>query len=164
MRAVILYALGLASLLAAPGTLSAEPKPLTGTAAWYGEHYRGKAMANGQPFDPDKLTAACWFYPMGTRVRVSCASAGASPPRSVLVTITDRGPAERLVNQGRVIDLSHAAFRALAAPNIGVIQVTVEPEGKVELAALPPQLPQLAQPPHKPLHPRRELTQKTGFR
>lgn len=158
MRPVILYALGLAALLAAPGALGAEPKPLTGTAAWYGEHYRGKAMANGQPFDPDKLTAACWFYPLGTRVRVSCASPGASPPRSVLVTITDRGPAERLVNQGRVIDLSHAAFRALASPNIGVIQVTVEPEGKVELAALP------TRPPHKPVHPRREVTQKTGFR
>ena len=42
-----------------------------GLASWYGEELRGKLMANGKRFDPDKLTAASWFYPLGTRVPLS---------------------------------------------------------------------------------------------
>src|SRR5437867_13046550 len=89
------------------------------TASWYGEDHRGKPMANGRPFNPDALTAASWFHPLGTRLRVM---SGAS---SVVVTITDRGPARRLVRQGRVIDLSAAAFRRLAGPELGLVEVTI---------------------------------------
>jgi rare lipoprotein A len=83
-------------------------------------------MANGQKFDPDKLTAASWFYPLGTRVRVTV-RAPHFEPRSVLVTITDRGPAKRLVERGRVIDLGSAAFKKLAHPDLGLVEVMVEP-------------------------------------
>ncbi len=74
-------------------------------------------MANGVPFDPDQLTAASWFFPFGTQIRV------AHEDRSVIVTITDRGPALKLVRQGRIIDLSEAAFRELADPRQGLIYV-----------------------------------------
>lgn len=94
----------------------------SGLASWYGEAHRGKPIANGQPFDPDRLTAASWFYPLGTAVRVSLAS---EPRRSVVVTVTDRGPARRLVRAGRVIDLSHAAFSQLADPDVGLVEVNV---------------------------------------
>jgi len=100
--------------------------PQKGFASWYGEELRGKLMANGEPFDPDKLTAASWFYPLGTRVRVTVNSP-CFEPRSVLVTITDRGPAKHLVRQGRVIDLGRAAFRKLAEPDLGLVEVTVRP-------------------------------------
>ena len=83
-------------------------------------------MANGKPFNPDKLTAASWFYPLGTRVRVTIRSPEIGQ-RSVMVTITDRGPAKRLVEQGRVIDLGFAAFQKLAEPDLGLVEVTVEP-------------------------------------
>jgi rare lipoprotein A len=83
-------------------------------------------MANGRKFDPDQLTAASWFYPLGTRVRVTLAPYNASA-RDVSVTITDRGPAHRLVRQGRIIDLSRAAFQKLAAPETGLVKVKVEP-------------------------------------
>jgi len=99
-------------------------------ASWYGEEHRGKPMANGKPFDPDKLTAASWFYPLGTKVRVTLKSpafVNAAPP-SVLVTITDRGPARRLVRQGRKIDLAEAAFKQLAHPDLGLIEVTITRE------------------------------------
>ena len=89
------------------------------TASWYGEEHRGKLMANGRPFNPDALTAASWFHPLGTRLRVT------SGDSSVVVTITDRGPARRLVRQGRVIDLSAAAFRRLAGPELGLVDVTI---------------------------------------
>jgi rare lipoprotein A len=97
-----------------------------GLASWYGEAHRGKLMANGKKFDPDKLTAASWFYPLGTRVRVTIVAPDFAP-RSVLVTITDRGPAKRLVEQGRVIDLGRAAFQKIAAPDLGLVEVSVEP-------------------------------------
>ena len=88
-------------------------------AFWYGEAHRGLPMAKGKPFSPDKLTAASWFYNLGTRVVVTHAN------RSVVVEITDRGPARHLVNEGRKIDLSRAAFARLANPGWGLIAVTV---------------------------------------
>src|SRR5687768_1657305 len=115
-----------------------------GHASWYGEDHRGKLMANGRRFDPDKLTAASWFYPLGTRVCVSLKTdarvLNPQPPRSVWVTITDRGPHRRFVLNGRIIDLSHGVFRRLADPDLGLIEVIVHPE-----TASPPQVTQVAQ-------------------
>lgn len=88
-------------------------------ASWYGESHRGLLMANGQPFNPNRLTAASWFYPLGTKVVVT------HDDRSVVVEITDRGPAKRLVQDGRKIDLSRAAFARLADTDLGLIDVTL---------------------------------------
>ena len=96
----------------------------SGKASWYGEENRGRLMANGKRFNPDKLTAASWFYPLGTKVRVTL-DGPVQPTRSVLVTITDRGPARELVRSGRIIDLGHAAFREIAPPDWGLVAVTV---------------------------------------
>jgi rare lipoprotein A len=89
-------------------------------ASWYGEERRGMLMANGKRFNPDKLTAASWFYKLGTKVVVTHAG------HSVVVEITDRGPARYLVSQGRKIDLSHAAFLRLATPDRGLIAVNIQ--------------------------------------
>ena len=95
-------------------------------ASWYGDEHRGQLMANGHRFNPDKLTAASWFYPLGTKVVVAC------DDRSVIVEITDRGPAKRLVREGRTIDLSYAAFEKLADPDVGLIDVTIKKQDDVE--------------------------------
>jgi len=116
--------LGVLVLSAAISIAADAFAPVKGTASWYGETHRGKLMANGRRFDPDQLTAASWFYPLGTKVRVSLQH---DPQRSVLVTITDRGPARRLVREGRVIDLANAAFKELADPDLGLIPVNVVP-------------------------------------
>ena len=89
------------------------------TASWYGKELAGRPMANGKPFDPTAWTCACWDYPLGTRLVVTSGS------YSIIVTVTDRGPAKRLVARGRVIDLSQAAFAQLADPKQGIIEVTV---------------------------------------
>ena len=87
-------------------------------ASWYGEAYRGKPMANGQPFDPAALTCAIDGYAFGTQLRIYCPAT----ERAVTVTVTDRpGPACR--RYGRIIDLSVAAFTALAHPDLGMIKV-----------------------------------------
>ena len=110
-------------LMAAAGEARASGMAI-GTASWYGEDHRGKLMANRRKFDPDKLTGASWFYPLGTKLRLTVSSQ--PQPRSVVITITDRGPAQRLVRHGRIIDLSYAAFSQLGDPDLGLIPVTVE--------------------------------------
>src|SRR5437868_1428096 len=72
---------------------------LGATASWYGEDHRGRLMANGQRFNPDRLTCASWNYPFGTELRVTHGQ------RTVTVIVTDRGPA---LDLHRDIDLSAA--------------------------------------------------------
>lgn len=79
--------------------------------------------ANGEVMQNERLTAASWFYPFGTRLKVSSMD---SPGKAVIVTITDRGPSKRLVKKGRVIDLSVAAFSKLSPLRAGVIRVEIE--------------------------------------
>ena len=81
-------------------------------ASWYGDKYRGKLMANGQPFDPAALTVAHKTLPFGTRVRFQLG------PRTIIATVTDRGP----FVAGREFDLSSGAFARLAQLEAGLIR------------------------------------------
>ncbi len=122
MKRILLVA---AVALAGWAAALAADAPSSGLASWYGENHRGKLMANGKPFDPDQLTAASWFYPLGMKIRVT-ARAADGVERSVVVTITDRGPNQRLIRAGRIIDLAQAAFNKLAPPETGMIRVTLK--------------------------------------
>jgi len=99
---------------------------ISGKASWYSRsECVSKAnpnalMANGKPLNDAALTCAMWDVPFGTRVVVR------SGERSVTCTVTDRGPAKRLVRSGRVIDLSRAAFQRLGDLRAGLIPVEVE--------------------------------------
>ena len=88
MRKPLLMALLLGCAASAAGE-APRKKPAT-VASWYGEEHRGKLMANGHRFDPDKMTAASWFYPLGTQVKVTVNSSvyRNSTPPSVLVTMS----------------------------------------------------------------------------
>jgi rare lipoprotein A len=90
----------------------ASPKSFDGMASFYSE---GAQVATGAHFDPNGLTAAHRWLPFGTRVRVSDPRTG----RSIVVTINDRGP----FVQGRVLDLSVGAARALGIQDRGVSRV-----------------------------------------
>ena len=92
----------------------------TGVASWYGIQHQGRKMANGQKFDRHKLTAACWFLPLGTVVRVVNLKNG----NAVEVTIADRGPNNRL---HRLIDLSEAAATELDFIEEGITSVFLSP-------------------------------------
>jgi rare lipoprotein A len=118
-------AVSMALSLAGLGMDQAFGGTTKGVASWYGEEHRGKLMANGKRFNPDKFTAASWFYPLGSKVRVTVA-APSKLRRSVVVTITDRGPAKEYVRDGRIIDLSHAPFKKLAPPHLGLVAVAVQ--------------------------------------
>jgi peptidoglycan lytic transglycosylase len=84
-------------------------------ASYYDEP---QGTANGETFDPEALTAAHKEWAFNTRVRVTNPDTG----RSVVVRINDRGP----YIDGRCIDLSRAAFRAIADLDLGEIQVRYE--------------------------------------
>ncbi len=84
-------------------------------ASYYGRALEGHAMANGQPFDPDALTAAHKTLPFGTQLEVTYGG------KSVRVTITDRGP----YIPGRDLDLSLEAARQLGILSRGVAPVRV---------------------------------------
>jgi rare lipoprotein A len=77
-------------------------------------------MANGKPFDRHKLTAASWYFPLGTKIRVVNVKNG----EAVVVTITDRGPNFRL---HRIIDLSEAAAQRLDYVGQGLTSVFLYP-------------------------------------
>lgn len=97
------------------------------TASWYSmkdclaEGDTG-IMANGRRLDDAAYTCAAWKYPFGTPLRVTNLRNG----KSIVVRVTDRGPSKRLYRQGRVVDLSKAAFARIASLKAGVIPVKVE--------------------------------------
>jgi rare lipoprotein A len=93
-------------------------------ASWYGEEHRGRLMANRHPFNPDRLTCASWFHPLGTWLEVGLIEGG-RVTRWVQVEVTDRGPHRRFVRQGRMIDLSAAAFGRLADRDLGLVPVVI---------------------------------------
>jgi peptidoglycan lytic transglycosylase len=99
-----------------------------GTASWYGEKHQGRKMANGHRFDRHKLTAASWYFPLGTTIRVVNVENG----ESVVVTITDRGPNLRL---HRILDLSEAAAQRLGYVEQGLTPVFLYPVPSFETKA-----------------------------
>ncbi len=97
----------------------AIPPPVTGEASFYGAAYRGKRMANGERFEPERAICAAWRWPLGTFLRVEHAG------KAVIVQVTDRGP--NIMPRERIIDLSQSAFERLAPASRGVVKVSVQP-------------------------------------
>lgn len=87
----------------------------SGVASQYGASFEGQPTASGEPYDPNALTAAHRSLPLGTRVTVTNLANG----RSVTVRVNDRGP----YVDGRVIDLSRAAFERIGPSGAGVLDV-----------------------------------------
>ena len=86
-----------------------------GVASWYGPHFQGKRTANGESFDMNELTCAHRSLPLGSWVRVT----NLKNHRSVFVRVNDRGP----VTEGRVVDLSFAAAKAVGLAGIGKVKL-----------------------------------------
>ena len=97
-----------------------------GLASWYGPPYHNRKGADGTIYDQNAMTAAHRELPLGTIVRVT----NLTNNESVVVRITDRGP----FIDGRIIDLSLAAAKAVDLYRPGVAKVRVE-------AYAPPQRP-----------------------
>jgi rare lipoprotein A len=97
---------------------SSSKHALRGQASWYGPGFHGKKTASGDIYDQMKLTAAHKTLPLGSRARVTNVKNG----NSVEVEINDRGP----FVEGRILDLSQAAAKALGFVESGTALVRVE--------------------------------------
>ena len=89
-----------------------------GIASWYGVPFHGRRAANGEVYDMNQPTAAHRTLPFGSMVRVSNLDNG----RQTEVRVTDRGP----FVEGRIIDLSFAAARAVDMVGAGIARVRLE--------------------------------------
>jgi rare lipoprotein A len=112
LNILLVAALGVSIL---PATLR-HADAQSGIASVYSQHENGSRTASGIRMNDHALTAAHRSLPFGSKVRVTNKHNG----RSVVVTITDRGP----FVHGRVIDLTPAAAHALGMS--GLAPVTVE--------------------------------------
>jgi len=117
---LLLFAAGCAKKQPAPAAITVKPGwHETGIASWYGQPYHGRRSADGSVYDMEKMTAAHPMLAFGTRVKVE----RLDNHKSVEVRITDRGP----FKEGRIIDLSRAAARALdmIGPGTARVRITV---------------------------------------
>jgi rare lipoprotein A len=90
----------------------------TGMASWYGAPYHNRRGSNGEVYDMNAMTAAHLTLPLGSIARITNVKTG----HSAVVRITDRGP----FVEGRIVDLSLAAAKALDVYLPGVAKVRLE--------------------------------------
>jgi peptidoglycan lytic transglycosylase len=98
----------------------------SGIASVYSTKHSTKT-ASGTRMTDHALTAAHRTLPFGTKVRVTHSKSG----KSVIVTITDRGPFVR----GRIIDLAPAAARLLGISGLAPVIIAIgnlEPEQRLQ--------------------------------
>ena len=89
--------------------------PATGNSCGASFYDEGQKTANGETFNPSAMTAAHKSLPFNSRVKVTNPKTG----KSVIVRINDRGP----YVSGRCLDLSRAAFEAIAPLSAGAVTV-----------------------------------------
>ena len=110
----------------------------TGVGSWYGDEFAGRLTANGEIFDPNKVSAAHKTLPMPSVVRVTNLDNG----KSLVVRINDRGP----FVSGRIIDLSREAARLIGYKDKGIakvrVQILAEQSLKLERLAKEGQFPE----------------------
>lgn len=107
---------GMASVNAVPASVPVDETEIgEGEASYYADRFAGRPTANGEPFNPEAMTAAHRTLPFGSKVRVT----NTLTDESVVVRINDRGP----YAAGRVIDLSKAAAREIGMLRAGVARV-----------------------------------------
>ena len=89
----------------------------TGLASWYGTKFHAHRTSSGEPYDMHAMTAAHKTLPLPTYVKVI----NKDNNRELVVKVNDRGP----FHEGRIIDLSYAAAKALGVVKNGVAHVEI---------------------------------------
>ncbi len=132
--------LGIGSVLAAGCAPARRPRVIAydasqapravqeGVASWYGPGFHGRKTSSREVYDQHDFTAAHRTLPLGTWALVTNTNNG----QTVKVYVNDRGP----YVDGRVIDLSYGAARA-----IGMLEEGTAPVRIVVLGTEPPSEP-----------------------
>src|SRR5213080_725046 len=137
--AIILMAVVVTGTVAMAAEQDARPAAQVGRASWYGAAFHLRQTASGERFDLHRMTCAHRTLPLGTTVRVTNLLNG----RSVLVTITDRGPFRR----HRDIAVSYGAARVLGRVQRGVARVLIGPRSCAPGSGARESAPPAHQPP-----------------
>ena len=98
-----------------PAGLTSTGQRVEGNASWYGPGFNGRPTASGAIYDQEGWTVASRDLPLGTLLLVTRAD------RRVLLLVNDRGP----YIDGRVLDLSAAAARALGVGGVAPVSAEV---------------------------------------
>lgn len=91
----------------------------SGESGYYGYELAGSPTATGEPFNPEGLTAAHPWLPLGSYVTICLQETGLCVDG---VRINDRGPATWT---GRIIDPSLGTARTIGLDALGIGTVTV---------------------------------------
>lgn len=91
---------------------------LYGTASYYANKFNGRKTANGQRYNPKKLSAACNVLPLNTWIKVT----NLRNHKSVILKINDR------LSKGNkfLVDLSKSAAKRLGFFSHGLTKVKVQ--------------------------------------
>ncbi len=101
-----------------------------GKASYYAQKFTGRRTTYGERVSAEALTGAHRSLPLNTLVEVT----NLRNHRSVIVRINDRGPYAK----GRIIDITHAAAKAIGMISAGVATVSLRVVGvNRQLAAVP---------------------------
>ena len=122
----LILALGLLSCTSSPRYRSGESGSTGGSLyssdffqkgidSFYGKDFHGKRTASGEIYDMNGISAAHRTLPFSTLVEVKNLENG----RKITVRVNDRGP----FVQGRIIDLSVGAAKALGMYDTGTAMV-----------------------------------------
>ncbi|DAB40894.1 MAG TPA: septal ring lytic transglycosylase RlpA family lipoprotein [Sulfurovum sp. UBA12169] len=94
---------------------------MNGISSWYGPDFHGKMTSNGEVYNMHGQTAAHKTWPMDTMVKIKNLQNG----KSTIARINDRGP----FVQGRIIDCSYAAGKAIGLDRMGIAKVQIKVVG-----------------------------------
>ena len=94
-----------------------SPSDTTGIASYYHNKFVGRKTASGEKFTQTKLTAACNFYELGTKLKVT----NLENDSSIIVTINDR-----MGHKTRIIDLTKLGAKKLNFLKKGITNVKLE--------------------------------------
>jgi rare lipoprotein A (peptidoglycan hydrolase) len=87
----------------------------SGVTTMYGNDDNGTGTSSGRRFDENEFTCAHKTLPFGTRIAVTKGG------RSVIVTVTDRGP----FTPGRMLDLTRRSARYLGVDGVGTVKCEI---------------------------------------
>ncbi len=109
-----------------------------GKASFYASKFTGRRTSCGERVDATAFSAAHRTLPFNTLVQIT----NLSNNRSVIVRINDRGP----FSKGRIVDMTHAAAKAIGMISQGVANVKIRVVERNGAVALGPVKPESAEP------------------
>lgn len=118
MKAIIV----LVSLIVMCGVASADTASYYTYESCVREGTSGVWTASGEAFNENDFTCAMRSREWGARYKIT----NLDNQKSVIVRLNDFGPNKKLWKKGRKVDLSKAAFAAIADLRKGVINVKIE--------------------------------------